>query len=235
MKIVLAAILLFCVLGATAQSIQVLEAKTAHTLQIGDEARTVIKLKNVSDQPVHVLVRRDEIQIGSSQKSFFCWDGDCEEPNINATSVSRVIQPGEIVETFVSILEAGLDETISSMKYVFYNRDEPSDRVEVELNYTVSDQPQTGTMYESNFIRLSDIYPNPVGESAFLDYIVYDPETEARIVFHNILGSQVGQYDLNPLESDLKINTQEYKPGVYFYTLYVNNEGKVTKKLIIRR
>ena len=82
MKIVLAAILLFGVLGATAQSIQVLEAKTSHTLQIGDEARTVIKLKNVSDQPIHILVRRDEIQIGSSQKSFFCWDGDCEDPDI---------------------------------------------------------------------------------------------------------------------------------------------------------
>ena len=90
-------------------------------------------------------------------------------------------------------------------------------------------------MYESNFISLSDIYPNPVAEAAYLDYKMHDEETEAKIVLHNVLGSEVGQYDLNPLENELKMDMQEYKPGVYFYTLYVNNEGRVTKKIIIRR
>ena len=92
-------ILLFTV--GYSQSLQVVDTKYNYDLKIGDEARTVIKLKNVSDKTLHIQVRRDKAQIGSSQRSFFCWDNDCNEPYINQHYVTQVIEPGEILETFV--------------------------------------------------------------------------------------------------------------------------------------
>lgn len=226
-------ILLFTV--GYSQSLQVVDTKYNYDLKIGDEARTVIKLKNVSDKTLHIQVRRDMAQIGSSQRSFFCWDNDCNEPYINQHYVTQVIEPGEILETFVSVLDAGLNETVSFLRYTFYDRDNPLDFVEVELSYTVKDVVSKELMYHSDLIKLSDIYPNPVSDFAFLDYVIFSEETEVRVVFHNVLGSFIRQYELNPVERELKINTIEFKPGVYFYTLYVDNEGKVTKKLIIKR
>lgn len=226
-------ILLFTV--GYSQSLQVVDTKYNYDLKIGDEARTVIKLKNVSDKTLHIQVRRDKAQIGSSQRSFFCWDNDCNEPYINQHYVTQVIEPGEILETFVSVLDAGLNETVSFLRYTFYDRDNPLDFVEVELSYTVKDVVSKELMYHSDLIKLSDIYPNPVSDFAFLDYVIFSEETEVRVVFHNVLGSFIRQYELNPVERELKINTIEFKPGVYFYTLYVDNEGKVTKKLIIKR
>ena len=108
---------------AFSQSLQVIDTKFSHNMEIGDEVRTVVKLKNISDHPIHVMVRRDEMQIGSSQNSYFCWDNDCLESEGSLLPTSHLIQPGEIVETFVSIITAGLDETISNLKYTFFDRE----------------------------------------------------------------------------------------------------------------
>lgn len=234
-KLILVIIGLFVALGASSQSLQIIDTKFDQIVGIGDEARTVIKLKNISDAPVHVLVRRVETQIGSSQSTYFCWDADCLEPDKNQMFTSHLIKPGEIVETFVSVFSSGLDETVSNLKYLFYNRDNPEDKVEVELGYTVKDQTAGGFMFNSNSISISDIYPNPVSDIAYIKYLIYNEDIEAKIVFHNVLGSMVGEFNLNPVEKDLKITTEDFKPGVYFYTLYVDNEGKVTKKLIIKK
>jgi len=220
---------------AYTQSLQVLDTRESYDIKIGDQVRTLIKLKNVSDRTLHILVRRDETQIGSSQKTYFCWAGDCTEPDGNQMFVSQIIKPGEILETFLSVLDAGLDETVASLKYTFYDRDNPTDYIEVRLSYTIKDQVNQGLMYNSNRIRVSDIYPNPVSEMVYLDYTIFDEVTTAKIVFHNVLGSVVGKFELNPIERIMKINTIDFKPGVYFYTLYVENEGKVTKKLVIKR
>ena len=53
------------------QSLQVIDTRYSHNLKIGEELKTSIKLKNISDKPIHVLVRRDEMLIGSSQETRF--------------------------------------------------------------------------------------------------------------------------------------------------------------------
>jgi hypothetical protein len=204
-------------------------------VKIGEEVRTAIKLTNISEKPVNVLVRRDSKQLGSSQLTYFCWEGDCKDQDVNQTYISQVIQPGEIIETFTSVLETGLDETASNIRYVFYNRDDPADFVEVRLDYSVKEQVSTGLLYHSEEISLSDIYPNPVRDIAYLDYVSANDEIDSKLVLHNILGSVVSEYTLNPRERQLKIYTIELKPGVYFYTIYLDNEGKVTKKLVVKR
>ncbi len=236
MKGVFSIICLFAIATVSySQSLQVVETKYSHNVKIGDEIRTVIRLKNLSENAVHVLVRREEAQIGSSQKTYFCWDGDCEEKSVDRTYISHIIEPGQILESFSSVFETGLNETSSTIKYVFYNRDDPSDLVEVRLTYSVKEKISSGLLYKSNDIQLSDIYPNPVTDIAYVDYHITNEDTEAEIVLHNLLGSLVAKFDLNPVERELKIDTNELKPGVYFYTLYVDKEGKVTKKMLVRR
>lgn len=226
---------LFLSTGAFSQSLQVIDTQFSHRVAIGEEVHTFIKLKNTSDKAIHVMVRREEAQIGSSQKTSFCWNNDCLEPGFEQLTVSHLVNPGEIVETFETTLSAGLDETFSHITYLFYDRDNPLDAITVELEFTVEDQKLRGFMFNSNTISLSDIYPNPVSDIAFINYLIYDEEVDAKIELHNVLGSKVGEYSLNPVEQELKINTHEFKPGVYFYTLYVDNEGKVTKKLVIKK
>jgi len=49
------------------------------------------------------------------------------------------------------------------------------------------------------------------------------------------LGSSVGDYNLPSSENRIKITTDEFSAGVYFYTVYLDNTGVLTRKLIIRK
>lgn len=236
MRLIFSTILIFTFAATvSAQSLQIVETPASYNVKIGEEVSTTIKIKNLSAEPVNILVRRNNEKLGSSQETYFCWGGDCKEKDADVTYVSQVIQPGQILETFTSVLETGLDETSSAVTYTFYNRDDPSDFVEFNLNYEVKEQVSRGNLYTSEAITMSDIYPNPVSDVAYMDYVATNEELEAKVVLHNILGSIVSEYKLNPRERELKIFTSDLKPGVYFYTVYVDSEGKVTKKLVIKR
>ncbi|MEJ2005968.1 MAG: T9SS type A sorting domain-containing protein [Cyclobacteriaceae bacterium] len=82
---------------------------------------------------------------------------------------------------------------------------------------------------------MNDVYPNPVTDFAFVDYNLLDRDAEAKIVIHNVLGSAIAEYDLPYLETRVKISADELNAGVYFYTLYVDNEGVMSRKLIVRK
>ena len=58
---------------------------------------------------------------------------------------------------------------------------------------------------------------------------------KAKVVIHNILGSPVGHYDLPVFETKVKIQAEELTAGVYFYTVYLNNVGVLTRKLVVRK
>ena len=48
-------------------------------------------------------------------------------------------------------------------------------------------------------------------------------------------GNIVGEYDLNPSETLLRIKTEDLNAGIYFYTLYLDNESVMTRKLIVKK
>lgn len=143
--------------------------------------------------------------------------------------------PGEVFNGFSAELESGLVPGNSSVKYLFYNIANTEESIEAEINYTIKEKNKQGMLYISDVVQLSDVFPNPVREKAIFDYTYLNPEKEARLVIHSVLGSIIGEYILSPYESRLSIPVNNYNPGVYFYTLYIDNEGVATKKMVIRK
>ncbi len=218
-----------------AQSIEILDNNQNYHGNIGSKIEVPIKIKNNSDRVLHLMVQRVSSQIGSTQSTFFCWGDECFSKDTYILPTSRKLAPGEESSAFISVLEAGLTEQFSTVTYIFYDRDNPSDAVSYELNYNVEEKEIKGLLFESEDITLSDAYPNPVSEFAIIQYRFFDETKEAKILIHNVLGSIVGEYELLPFENQLKISTQELNPGVYFYTLYLDKQVKVTKKLLVKK
>ncbi|MBK8291991.1 MAG: T9SS type A sorting domain-containing protein [Flammeovirgaceae bacterium] len=90
-------------------------------------------------------------------------------------------------------------------------------------------------LFQSKDITIHDVYPNPVQDHAFIDYQLHNENVKAKLVIHNILGRPLDEYELNSSETRAKIQTEEYTSGIYFYTLYLDNNGILTRKLIIRK
>jgi hypothetical protein len=126
-------------------------------------------------------------------------------------------------------------EGFSTVTYLIYDRSNPVSSVQYEITYSVESEQEERIIYNSRAIRVNDVYPNPVTEFAFIDYNVLDDNIDAKVVIHNVLGSIVAEYELPYLETRVKINAEEFNAGVYFYTLYVDNEGVMSRKLIVRK
>jgi hypothetical protein len=69
-----------------------------------------------------------------------------------------------------SILETGLAASISSVKYLIYDLNNPADSLVHEISYVIEDPNSKKLLFNNRDIQISNIYPNPVEDYAFLNY-----------------------------------------------------------------
>jgi hypothetical protein len=222
-----------CASGAAAQSFELADLQENYKGLIGETIKAPLHFRNTSDRPITLVVRKISDQIGGTQKNYFCLDNSCLDQKIEDHIVK--IEPNQTFTMLQVALEGGLASGLSSIRYVAFNKTNPTELIEFELNFLVEEKSPVQNIYSSRFIALHDVYPNPVSEHAFVEYKVLDDHVKAKIVIHNILGNVIEEYLLPPLENKVKIRADALSAGIYFYTLYVDNEGVVTRKLIVKK
>ncbi|MDH5603666.1 MAG: T9SS type A sorting domain-containing protein [Cyclobacteriaceae bacterium] len=209
--------------------------ETNVTGKIGEDVTAPIVITNTSDRPVTLAIKRTETSIASTQQTWFCWDADCFDKEVEIFPYEKIINPGESVKAFTSTLRSGLVEGNSLVKYIIYDKYAPEEQVEVEINYMIKEFLHQAALFHSKDVVINDVYPNPVSEHAIIDYKITNPDVKVKVVLHSVLGSVMGEFVLEPLETIFKINAETFNPGVYFYTLYINNDGMMTRKLIVKK
>lgn len=232
-KILLVYLFLSFAVGAAAQSFEVSGISENIRGNIGETVKAPLKFRNLTEKPVTLIIRRLQQQIGSTQKNFFCIDNDCLDNEIEDYVLK--LEPGQTLSSLQVALEGGLVPGLSSVRYLAFSRSNPAHSLEFEINFTIEERPEKNNIYQSRAIVVKDVYPNPSVDHAYVDYLLNSDRTKARIRVHNILGNVVGDYDLSPYETLVRISTDELNTGIYFYTLYVDNESVMTRKLIVRK
>lgn len=217
------------------QNLKIVDSQLNISSEVGTNSTSTIRIQNTSDHTIHLGVKKIENNIRSSQVSKFCINNDCTTKNIVTGNTVIKLLPGEIFSGFKVELESGLVPGSSSIKFLFYNLANTTESIEAEINYTIKEKLNEGILYSSDVVQLSDVFPNPVKEKAIFNYTYLNPDREARLVIHSVLGSVISEFDLSPYESRLSIPITEFNPGVYFYTLYIDNEGVATKKMVVRK
>lgn len=194
-----------------------------------------ISIKNTTEKPIEVIFYRKSNDINSGQESYFCVGKNCYSPETQTAIETKELRPGEVYDGFKSVLNSGLGKSVSKITYCFQNAANPADEVCHTLTYHVSTLSPNDILFFDNSISVSNIYPNPIDEIAIFDYSIKDPKVKAKIILHNVLGGIIEEYPLNEHETKLKIFTKSFSPGVYFYTLNVDNQNIITKKFVIKR
>jgi hypothetical protein len=225
-------LMIFMSFWATAQSFEVFGLQESYKGAIGDVIKAPLGLKNTTDKSITLVVRKISEQIGRTQKNFFCIGANCLDQKVEDFVIR--IEPGQVFEGFQIGLEGGLVPGVSSVKYVAFNKSTPGHSLEFEINFSVEEKLKEN-IYQSKHIQLHDVYPNPAIDHAFVNYKVLDDRIIAKIRVHNLLGNVVGEYDLGHAENFVRIRTEDLTSGIYFYTLYVDNESVMTRKLIVRK
>jgi hypothetical protein len=199
---------------------------------IGETLKTPVRFKNNTEKTITLIVKKVSAQIGSTQKNFFCIDNTCLDAKVEDYLIK--LEPGQTFNSFQIGIESGLVSGESSVKYIAYNRYNPSDAIEFELNFSVDEKPIKQSLYTSPQISIHDVYPNPAIEHYYVDYKIFSDRIKARMVIHNILGNVLKEYELPYNENKIKIRTEELSAGIYFYTLYIDRKCVMTRKIVVK-
>lgn len=223
----------FLAYGLAAQSFEVGEVQDLYKSYIGEAVRVPLRFTNTTDKPLTLVIRRVSARLGGTQKNYFCPGGDCLDQRVEDFLVR--LEARETLTDFGIGLDAGLASGISSVKYVVFNRYNTAESFEFDVNFAVEERAAKEDIFTHPHIVLHDVYPNPVVDYAFVNYHLLKDEVEAKIVIHNILGNPIDEYKLPASENTVKIRAESMTAGIYFYTLYLDNDGVVTRKIIVKK
>lgn len=227
------ALLFLLTTAGYAQSFEIGALQEVYQGYIGETVKVPVRLTNRTDRPLALVIRRVSSTLGGTQKNYFCPDNNCLDQK--AEDLVLRLEPRESVTDLEIALEAGLANGISSVKYIVFNRYNSAENLEFDLNFAVDERSSKEDIYSSPHIIVHDVYPNPVVDYAYVNYMKLNDEVEAKIVIHNILGNPIDEYYLPTDENRVKIRAESMNAGIYFYTLYLDNEGVMTRKLIVKK
>lgn len=226
---------LFLPLFAVAQQIRVLSEDLQFSGDLGSSQRKSIILQNESNQPKTYLLKNLRGNVGSSQKVRICLGEQCFDPKKDLAKIKISLDPGEIMTDLYLEFQMGIVETMGSFDLFFVNVENIRETFMVEARYSVSNPDTKIDEFDYKDIKLSDVYPNPSSRIAQLDYQFNNPRVKAKITINSFIGNPIAEYELDPERSTLSINVSEFKEGIYFYTLFLDNKNIVTKKLQIKK
>ena len=220
-------------LNAEARQVRVLNEAVEFTGKINSTQRKSLILQNESEQNKEYVLKFLRGNIGSSQNIKLCLGEQCYDPRKDLGKVKLNLKPGELVTDLYIEFELGITETRGTFDLHFSNPDNARDVFIIEAVYNVSN-PDGGEVNHRD-ISIGSVYPNPSNRTAHLDYKLKNPNARARIVVNSFIGNPVFDFNLDPNQETLAINVSELNPGIYFYTLIVDNKNIVTKKLVVKR
>ncbi|MFN5170944.1 MAG: T9SS type A sorting domain-containing protein [Cyclobacteriaceae bacterium] len=223
-----------CLFAGATKAQELVDLQAGYTTTVGDQLRIPLRLHNTSDKAQVLVVRLSQNDLHSGQKGVFCLDKTCLEPEV--VEFTRRLEPGETLNGLAYVIEPGLLPIQNSLKFEIITKGTITPHpAEYEIALVVNEKPAKPLVFNSKEITIQDVYPNPVSDQAFIDYTLHNEHVKAKVIVHNILGMAMGEYALPHTEHRAKIDADNLSPGVYFYTLYLDNNGVLTRKIIVRK
>lgn len=188
---------------------------------------------NASDSEVDVIVVRERISLLEGSSDYFCW-GACYPDFIDTSGMTMAVAPGghSAEGDFSGHYARNGFVGISIVKYTFYDINNPADRVTIVTKFDNS--PNDIAENILNNIMVSEIYPNPAVNFVNMDYDLPREIETASVKIVNILGSVVKEQQINTGNGKLRLDISDINDGIYFYSICINNEAYITKKLIVK-
>ncbi|MBI1770486.1 MAG: T9SS type A sorting domain-containing protein [Bacteroidetes bacterium] len=224
-------VILCMTITGQAQNFELVDRQENYLAGFNQLVKIQLKIKNNTDKAQFYTVRKSRSDLGESQKGYFCLDSKCLESSI--TEFSKRVEAGETINLNFTV-ESGMQQASNNFKFEIFPKGSPSEAVEHLVSLSV-DERALKSIYQSREITINDVYPNPAQDLAVIDYKIHNESLKAKIIVHNILGRSMSEYELPIDDTRIKMVVDDFAPGVYFYTLYVNNTGVLTRKIMVRK
>ncbi len=203
------------------------------TDNIYEEFLSHVLVKNNTDRDMPVKARREDINVVEGSTNYLCWEA-CYPDDVTESPNAYNIPAGEMTPETVfagHYLPQGNVGT-STVKYTFFNADEPDDQVYFLVSYVIS--PTSIEDLLSNAL-ISSAYPNPATDQIAIDYEFPTGVKVAELKLFNIVGQEILKQVVSDKSGKIQLSVSDLPEGIYFYSLTINDGAALTRKLIIRR
>lgn len=201
--------------------------------KIGSSHRKSLIIQNDSKESKEYILKFLRGNIGSSQNIKLCVADKCYDPRKELSKIKLNLQPGELFTDLYIEFDLGIAELRGNFDLHFVNPNNNRDMFLIEAVYEVFNPSLDETSHKD--ISLGSVFPNPSTSTAQIEYEFKNPNATAKITLNSFIGNPVAEFQLDPLQKSLMINVADLNPGVYFYTLFVDNKNIVTKKLVVKK
>lgn len=198
----------------------------------GQEANTALQIKNAGHKTIHLAVEPLDSEYPAELYTF-CYKDACWSNPAHMEAI--LLAPGQQLTDLEVRFSAGYEPKDYQLHLNFYDLNNPADHLPHTLKFSVRNSFSNGIMFEEEGISVSDAYPNPTASLATIDYSILNADTHASIVVHNLLGNRIMELPLDNAQTNVKIPTDNFNNGVYFYSLYINEKRTITKKIIVKK
>ncbi len=191
-----------------------------------------IDCANSNAATIAVKVRKKPISIVSGSENTFCW-GTCYLPATMTSTMFVEIAPSDASREFIGEYKAKGNIGTSIVEYTFFDMSNPDDSVCVFVKYDCN----MGSAVEANApvaVEFSNAYPNPAGNFTTFSYSLPATGEQARLVVRDMLGGVVSNQLITERNGSIRLETGSLNDGVYFYSLLLNEQPYLTRKLIIK-
>lgn len=218
-----------------AQSLQIVEGNTTISGLVGKDLRVSIKIKNNSDREVLLQVEQNPFSIKEDQTAYFRLDNKITRGKRAVSSNAKRLQPGEILNSFTAFLSSDFQTGKTQVRYKFFDANQVQDSLGLTLNFMVSPHTSGDQLYASDYIVISNLYPNPATDFIVFDYKLSSNAPQAKVTIRNVLGSEVKSMELSKWDTNTRFSIADLKPGVYFYTLSMEDQNLVTRRFMVKK
>lgn len=168
-------------------------------------------------------------------ENAICW-GLCTIGVVWGTQPTVVSDPSPI-NAGATVLYSGhlypkLDHGTTVFRYVFYDVANPTDSTWIDVTFNITNPNSVSLTEEKAETNLS-LFPNPA--TTELNVRLNSTEKNKTIEIIDLLGKQVFSKNVVNNSDNFKINTIDFKPGIYFVSVKSNNKSIKTEKIVITK
>ncbi len=190
------------------------------------------RVLNFADAETNVKVRKiiNEGDTLAGTMNTFWWGGteyDADTYESNELAINSLGYNGSFYGLYYPDDVAG----ISIVNYEFFDVNNPENAVTITVNYDASSM---SIEEKTEDILFSNAYPNPANNFVKFDYHFKNNYNNAKVTIYSLLGAIINESNISDMNGTLTISIGEMNQGVYFYSLVVDGNVVVSKKLIVK-
>lgn len=182
---------------------------------------------------------RNIVAPGDSSNPYFCFGGQCYTPNVFTSPRTETLTPNGDATTNGHPISIHYDEAtaagVSSIRYRLFETTNASvDMMEFTIKY--NDPAASVKSYSSLLSSVSDVYPNPSNNKAFITVNSTVDANTSLVTITNALGSIVHSknIELSIGKNTIPLEVETLSSGIYFATI-ISGNYKTVKKFTINK